>query len=160
MAMDFVGTSLELLRREHPPAYAVLCSSMAGRRARLSISGESLALVFSAEHIAVERLVPERLIPERLVPERLEAGPAAADVPHAAGEPELCLTTDWATILDLVDAQLSITDAVVCGQFDLRGEGRELARFYDALLTYLRGAVRCPSFPGLLDRLRAAQVTP
>jgi hypothetical protein len=150
MAMDFVGTSLELLRRQHPPAYAVLCSSMAGRRARLSISGESLALVFSAEHIAVERLVPERI----------EAGPAAADVPHAAGEPELCLTTDWATILDLVDAQLSITDAVVCGQFDLRGEGRELARFYDALLTYLRGAVRCPSFPGLLDRLRAAQVTP
>jgi hypothetical protein len=155
MAMDFVGTSLELLRRQHPPAYAVLCSSMAGRRARLSISGESLALVFSAEHIAVERLVLERLVPERL-----EAGPAAADVPHAAGEPELCLTTDWATILDLVDAQLSITDAVVCGQFDLRGEGRELARFYDALLTYLRGAVRCPSFPGLLDRLRAAQVTP
>lgn len=130
MALDFIGTSLELLRREYPPAYALLCSNMAGRSAQLTISGEPLWLSFTAHGITV--------------------APG-----NAAGEPALRLTTDWDTILDLVDARLSMIDAVLCGRFDLHGEGRELARFYDATLTYLRGGIRCPSFPALLDRLRA-----
>jgi hypothetical protein len=126
-ALSLIAASLAALRAEHPAAYTQLARQMAGRQAQISIAGEDLTLTFTAEAISV--------------------------APGAAGE-ALRLTTDWATLLALVDAELSLVEAVLTGRCDLLGEARELAVFYDALLLYLRGGLRCPSFPALLDRMR------
>jgi len=76
--------------------------------------------------------------------------------PSEPASPCVHLTTNTQTILDLADARLSVLDAILSGRLDLRGEAGELALFYEALLTYLRGAVRCLSFPSLLDQFRLA----
>jgi len=130
-AADFIEASLDALEREHPQAYALVCNQMAGRRTLLTIDSEAVLLDFSARRAALTRTE--------------DAGAA------------LLLVTDWDTIFDLLDARLTIIEAVECGRFNLHGEARELTRFYDALLIYLRGAVRCPSFPMLLERLKMVQ---
>ena len=64
------------------------------------------------------------------------------------------LNTSRQAILDLVDARLTLVDAILEGQLDLIGEATDLGLLYETLLTYLRGAVRCPSIPSLLDQFR------
>ena len=44
-----------------------------------------------------------------------------------------------------------LTDAIL-----LRGTTEDLAAFHDGLVTYVSGAVRCLSFPLVLDRFRYA----
>jgi hypothetical protein len=130
-ASDFIGASLELLKKECPQAYDLLCSQMAGRQAWFSIDGDPVRLAFSPERILLQP-------------------------PEGDGDLSVRLITDWATVLDLADAKLTLIDAVLSCRLDLHAEANELALFYAASLTYLRGAVRCPSFPALLDRLRLA----
>jgi hypothetical protein len=130
-ASEFIGASIELLEKECPQAYTLLCSQMAGRQAWFSIGGDPVRLAF----------IPDRIL---LQP------------PEGDGDLSVRLITDWATVLDLADAKLTLVDAVLSSRLDLLAEAKELALFYAATLTYLRGAVRCPSFPALLDRLRLA----
>ncbi len=127
-AAAFIGASLEILQQECRPAYRELCVRLAGRSVRLKIEDETVTLAFTRESARLE----------------------------AAGEDEagIRLTTGWDAVLDLVDGRLAFIDAVLTGRLDLCGEAGELAVFYTGLQTYLRGAVRSPSFRSLLDRLR------
>jgi hypothetical protein len=77
---------------------------------------------------------------------RVEAAPRAPVVE--------CRTTREA-IIDLVDARMTLVDAVVSERVWLRGSVGDLLAFYDGLMAYLGGAVRCPSFPWLLNDFRA-----
>lgn len=124
----FIGTSLELMQNECPPAFTRLCRQMVGRKVVLEIAGEQIYLVFERDRVLLDK-------------------PAKADK-------AVQLRTNWRVILALIDAEMTMVDAILSGEFDLYGESSELALFYDATMTYFRGAVRCPSFPALLDRLR------
>jgi hypothetical protein len=57
-------------------------------------------------------------------------------------------------ILDIVDARVSLSEAVDSGVIDLAGPVDDLALFFEALRIYVHGAVRSPSFPPLLERFR------
>ncbi len=64
------------------------------------------------------------------------------------------METTRAVILDLVDARAGLVEAILDDRLGLRGALPELARFHDGLMLYLHGAMRAPSFPGLLRRYR------
>jgi hypothetical protein len=68
--------------------------------------------------------------------------------------PVLSLSTNEQTILDLADGKLALLDSILNGELELKGSTTEIALVYETLVTYLRGAVRCPSFPLLFDHFR------
>ena len=123
----FILDSLETLRREYPYVYDRMCAALAPRSLRLTIDGQSLPLRFE----------PGR----HLSPDQLP-------------EPDVRLATSRQTILEVIDARYSLEQAVDLGLIDLAGTTTDLSAFHDALLMYVRGAVRCPSFPALLERYR------
>ncbi|MGD8854558.1 MAG: hypothetical protein PVI28_19500 [Gammaproteobacteria bacterium] len=126
-AKQFILASLEKLRDEHPQVYERLCASLAPRTLLLTIDGEPVRLRFEAQR----HINPDRL-PEASV--------------H--------LETTRETILAVIDAHYSLEGAVEAGLIELTGATEDLSAFHDGLLLYVRGAVRCPSFPSLLERYR------
>ncbi len=125
----FVTRSLQILQREMPVAYYLLCGMLAPRELLLVIDGEQIALSFT--------LADARVLP-------------------APGQPVITLQTDRLTILDVIDARLTLKEAVTNDAIVLQGAVDELALFHEALLTYIRGGVRCPSFPHQLALFRQA----
>jgi hypothetical protein len=125
----FVEASLTSLREEFPQAYYLMCRKLAGRTVLLSIDGEEIPLAFETRTA------------------RVAAKLARADVR---------VRTSRESILDVLDARLSLQGAVESGGLELWGTTEDLELFHEALLIYVEGAVRCPSFPTLLDRYREA----
>jgi hypothetical protein len=126
----FVQTSLATLREEFPEAYYLMCRKLAGLAVALFIDGEEIPIVFE---------------------------PRSARVVHdPPSPPDVRARTTRRTILDVLDARLSLQGAVDSGALELWGPIEDLEAFHAALLLYVQGAVRSPSFPGLLDRFREA----
>jgi hypothetical protein len=123
----YIATSLIALRQECPTAYFLMCSQLAPRQVRLVIDGESVMLAFD---------------------------PSGVHVLPQAKEPTAELVTSHQTILDVLDARLTLTEAVLSDAIVLRGQVDDLTVFHDGLTTYVRGAVRCPTFRRLLDSFR------
>lgn len=119
--------SLETLRREYSPAYFLMCGLLAPRELSLHFDEEVVSLKFSPSQAA------------------LLTKPEAAAVR---------LWTTRQTIIEIIDAQQSLHEAVESNAITLIGPVDDLASFHEGLLVYIRGAVRCPSFPPLLDRFR------
>ncbi len=126
---EFLSRSLEILGREMPRSHARLCASMQGRCVAIEVDGPPVLVSFEGGGCAV--------------------GPLGVTPPSV----EAVLSKQ--AILDLLDGRDSLEDAVWSDRFFLRAPVRELERFLEALLLYLRGAVRCPSLPALLERYRA-----
>ncbi len=126
---DFLSESLETLAREMPDAYGALCRKLDEREVAIRIGRERVGVVFSKEKAVVRRSSKQ----------------AAIEV-----------TTSRAAILDLIDANTTMIEAVLGERLGLRGSLGELARFHDGLAFYLHGAMRAPSFPGILRRYRHA----
>ena len=75
------------------------------------------------------------------------AGPsAAAGVRIAVGR---------TVILDVLDARVSLAEAVESDRIAVQGSLDDVLRAYDTLIAYLHAAVRAPSVPALAARLRA-----
>jgi hypothetical protein len=72
----------------------------------------------------------------------------------AGGAPAIDVRTTRATVLALIDAELSLVDAVLADHLSLRGALPDLLAFHEGLTTYVHGAVRAPSFPALLAAYR------
>jgi ubiquinone biosynthesis protein UbiJ len=125
----FIETSLRTLRREFPAAYDLLCAQLTPLEIHLLIEDESIPLRFRFDQ-AIILLAPE--------------------------QPDAELRTTRQTILDVIDARLTLDEAILTDAIRLQGEVEVLQRFHDALITYVSGAVRCPSFPELLTRFREA----
>jgi hypothetical protein len=125
----FVEASLTSLRAEFPQAYFLMCRVLAGRTVLLSIDGEEIPLAF-----------------------QLRTARVAPRLPRS----DVRVRTSRNAILDVLDDRLTLEGAVESGDLELRGSIEDLERFHDALLVYVGGAVRCPSFPALLDRFREA----
>ena len=123
----FIAASLQALRAECPGAFGLLCVQLAPRRVRLTIEGEKVTLAFDSSQVRV-------LARARNATVQLE--------------------TTRQTILDVIDARLTLEEAVLADLILLKGRTEDLSAFHAGLVTYVRGGVRCPSFPRLLDRFR------
>ena len=123
----YIATSLIALRQECPTAYFLMCGQLAPRRVRLAIEGESVTVAFE---------------------------PSAVHVLSETKESTAEVVTSRQTILDVLDARLTLAEAVLSDAIVLKGHISDLTAFHDGLMTYVRGAVRSPSFARLLDRFR------
>jgi hypothetical protein len=125
---SFLGRSLDLLRRELPWGHEALCRALSPRVVVITVDGE-------ATGVSCEEAM-------------LRVGAASED-------PAVECRTTRGAILELVDARMTLVDAVCCDRVELRGSVEDLLAFHDGLMVYLGGAVRCPSFPWLLREFRA-----
>jgi hypothetical protein len=122
-----VAESLRCLEREAGAHHQAVCTHLAGRALRVQLDGEQFNLCSDG---AALRLEP--------------AGPATC-----------ALRSGRAAILALVADRLALLDALLTDQVVVVGPLAELLIFHEALTDFLHGAVRSPSFLGLLRRLQA-----
>lgn len=125
--MTLVGHSLERLEHEYPPSYVALHHRLRRHCLQLEIDGERFSLFPDGGS--------------------LQLGEAGREV-------TVELRTSRRILLDVLENRLSLLDAVLQGSLFLRGTAQALSDFHEALVIYIRGAVRCPSFPALLPLLR------
>jgi hypothetical protein len=67
---------------------------------------------------------------------------------------DVLIVTSRSAIVDVLDAAVSLSDAVESGRVRVQGTLDDIVRAHDALLAYAHAAVRAPSSPGLLAALR------
>lgn len=127
---SFLATSFELLQRETPDVYELMCERLASRRVILHVDREGVALAFSRREV---RFVP---IPE------------TADVQAS---------TTSHSVLRVIDAETNLLEAVLADELFVRGKLDDVVAFHEGLTTYVHGAVRAPSFPSLLREYRLLQ---
>ena len=125
---DVLERSLAVILEEHPPAYARLSETMAGREVVLEVDGPPFGVCFEPGAVRVGRTV---------------------DAPAVWGR------FDRPTVLALADGELSIHQALLGGRLELRGGVEALVAFGEALHTYLNGAVRAPSAAAILESYRS-----
>jgi hypothetical protein len=125
-ARRLLGTALDVLGREAPAHHDVLCGTIATLPMSLHVGREVLGL-----HLAGGQL-------------RIAAPDRAARV---------TVRTDLATAHALLDARLTVLEAVQRGKLDVRGHAADLCAATEALSTFLHGLVRCPSGAALLRDL-------
>jgi len=130
----FLERSLELLADEQPAQHRRLCERMAGEAVHFEVDGRRLVMRFEAGGVALDARLPVD-------------GATLARL-------------DRSTVLDLVDGVVSLPDAILSDRFHLRADLEGVVRFHDALLLYLRGALRCPGFPALLSAYRQGNPPP
>jgi len=123
----FVEESLAVLEREAPTFFVSLCESVKDLHLSISSEGRPFALHFAANSIVT-------------------AAPSGAD--------DVYLTTDRQAILALVDGELTVEDALRHDRLEVRGRPLAVACFFSGLLVYVRGGIRCPSFPRLISDFR------
>lgn len=64
------------------------------------------------------------------------------------------VVTSRTAILDILDAAVTLDEAIETGAVDVRGALDDVLRAHDTLRAYVHAAVRAPSQPGLMDALR------
>jgi hypothetical protein len=120
----FVQRSLLVLSREAPAAHRALASCMGTLSIAASVDHEALVIAAHGAQLLVHS----------------GALPAAAH-----------LATTRRALRCLLTAERTMIDAIINDELELRGTTEALACLDDCLSLYLRGAVRSPSFPSLLD---------
>ncbi|MDB4932433.1 MAG: hypothetical protein JWM10_4917 [Myxococcaceae bacterium] len=128
----WVDRGLRTLARELPSAHARLAAALGAREVRIVVDAEE-AVVESDGHRVWLR--------------------------DEASAPCVTLATTRREVVVLADAERSLVESVLRGDTVLRGRVADLAAFHDGLVEFLRGAVRSPSFPGLMDAFRADVVS-
>lgn len=68
---------------------------------------------------------------------------------------DTCVVTTRTSILDILDAAISLDRAVESGAVQVRGTLDDIMRAHDTMRAYVHAAVRAPSHPALLSGLRA-----
>ena len=129
---QFVERSLAALDREAPAFHEQLCSMLRGVRLRITGDGDPFALRFDAATV-------------------VSAQPDGAEPVH--------LRVGHRALLDIVDGRLSIEEALRQDRLEMRGDLRVVSDVFEALVIYVRGAIRCPSSPHLLSEFRASTLT-
>jgi hypothetical protein len=123
----FLARAFSTLEREMPTAYRAMCARLARHPVLLHVDTESVALVFTATHARFVASVPA---------------------------PRVLVRTSRATILAVLDAEATLMDAVLDERLRLWGGTDDLLTFHDALMLFVHGAVRAPSFSALLRAYR------
>jgi hypothetical protein len=125
----FLRTSFQILRREHAGAFGAMTDALGYGRLYLQVDEEAVVLRFG-----------------RGTPQVWSAQPRDRRPP--------AVVTSRRAILRLADGELTILDAVRGGDPVIVASPDDLMRLERGLGFYLRGAVRCPSFPALLEQFR------
>ncbi len=124
-----LARSFALLAREQPQTYG---------RFLLHLAGLTLALKIDAEHFTVAFT-------------RAGVGLRAVD-----GQEHITVRTCRQTILEVLDDQHTLAEAIISSAVEVVGPLEFLLRAHEGLICYVHGAVRCASFPPLLQHLRSA----
>jgi hypothetical protein len=125
--------SLSVLQREQPASYARLCEALASLHIEIHVDGECMIAGFEP---GGHRIAESAVAPTTAADARFRASRGA--------------------VLDVLDDRISLAEAVQTGRLEAYAPLVRLLELHDALLLYVNAAVRCPSFPALLDRFRAA----
>jgi hypothetical protein len=64
------------------------------------------------------------------------------------------VATSRSAIIGVLDAEVSLTEAVETGEVVVRGSFDDVVRAHDVLIAYVHAAVRAASVPGLLSAVR------
>lgn len=123
-----VRRSLVVLRQEHPVAYQTLCGQLVGELLLVAVEDEEIRLAFTRDVVG--------------------------EVEAPAASPTTEFRTDRRTLIDILEGRNSLLEAILEDRVYLLGAPRSLWRFHEGLVSYLQGAVRCPSFPPLLAALK------
>ena len=127
---EFIIGSLDVLERQAPGFHDRLCQQLDERRVQVGGDGVPFTLCFEAGSVSL-------------------AAPDPTD--------DVVVQIDRAIVLALIDAEATLEDAVLDGRVRLRGSVDDLGDFHEGLLIYVRGGVRCPSFPQLVQKLRDSE---
>jgi hypothetical protein len=73
--------------------------------------------------------------------------------PPVAAPADVEVETSRRTILALIHDRLTLERAVVAGALEIKGRVAHVESLSQAMVAFLHGAVRSPSFPALLERL-------
>ncbi|MGO9156960.1 SCP-2 sterol transfer family protein [Mycobacterium sp.] len=120
--------SVEHLADEVPDSYRLLVAELGPMVVELDVDGELFSLRGDG---------------------RLQVSDGPADNAGAR------IATSRATILEVLDAEVALGEAVEAGRVSVRGSLDDVQRAHDALLAYVHAAVRASSQPALLSELRA-----
>jgi hypothetical protein len=122
----FLGEALELLVREAPTHFAAARERCKGLLVRIAIGEQPAVAVQLQQHPFVRT--------------------------SGAPEAHVVAATDQDTLDAMLLGQLTIERALLDDRLLIRGELQHALAFLDALLTWIHGAIRCPSFPALYER--------
>jgi hypothetical protein len=122
---EFMGSALDCLRAEVPVAYVEMGRRLGSRRLRLHVDGS----------VRVLRWADPRLLLEDPTQRRWDCE----------------LAVQRPTIEALLEGRMDLVDALLADWLQLRGAPAAVSDAYDALSMFLRGAIRSPSLPALLD---------
>ncbi|MDC0683647.1 sterol-binding-like protein [Sorangium atrum] len=123
--------SFATLARELPEAYARMCARFAGKTVRIEVDGERFVAAFESAAARVRRVGTED-----------DVGADAS------------ITTSRRAIRDVLEARRSLSDAVLADEVEAVAPLDSLVEVLAGLSMYVHGAVRCPSFPRLLERFQ------
>jgi hypothetical protein len=121
---EYVSALIGTLERADPGALARMRQVVGGRRARIRLDDEEVEVRFVARMLVVE-----------------PAGRAAA-VDGAGG-------TDRATVLDLMDGNLEVSDAISSGRLDVVADVDAVAAMFAAIEILLDASSRSPELQAL-----------
>jgi hypothetical protein len=118
-----------MLAREVPEAFARMCARLEGKAVWIEVD-------------------EERFVVEVRGGSALVRGGEAADR-------DASIATSKRAICDIIDARTSLADAVLADEVQAVAPLPRLVEVLGGLSVYIHGAVRCRSFPSLLERFRA-----
>ncbi len=127
----WVRRALAALGRELPWAYARMCEALGERVVAIEVEGERAVVRCTG----CDTRVSETL----------------------AVSPTVELETTRRAVVGMADGEETLVEAVLSGSVVLRGAPDDLAAFHDALVAFLQGAVRAPSFPWKMEEFRKWQ---
>src|SRR4051794_27665112 len=126
----FLEASLACLAAEEPQAHRALAEAVGPLRVRLDTTDAVRTLAYGS------------------------GGWRFAD-----GEAGPTIRFDHHVILDLVDGELALDDAIEAERLQISGPVDALERLHAALLIYIEGMLRAPGAVSLLERYRAGDLS-
>lgn len=143
-----LAESFAVLAAELPPAWERFCAFLDGYAVEIRVDGESFTVRFAADTATIAGVA------------RIAGTTLAAPAIPAAPETDALLATTRRTIEDVLDARLSLREAVMGDALHVVAPLAMMGRLHAGILAYVHGGVRCPSFPALLKRFRALPARP
>lgn len=127
-----LAESFAMLRDELPAAYERMCSRLSERAMEIRVDDERFLVQIGAGGARVRALGAEE-----------------------DARKDASITTSTRAIQDVIEARRSLVEAVLTDEVQAVAPLDSLVEVLSGLTVYVHGAVRCPSFPRLLERFRA-----
>lgn len=124
-----LAESFAILEHEVPDAYEMMCDRLDGYRVGIRVDDEQFVAEFADGRARVLQNVESSYVQ---------------------------IATSRAAILAVLDGEVSLLNSVLGDEVQAKASLDDLITVNSGLAMYVKGAVRCPSFPALVERLRGA----